>query len=176
MDLAPANQELSIVDKLFYGRPSYEFFLKNRLEATDDGYYDAILIDCPPSMGTLLLNALTAAELLIIPTQCEYYASRSLRDVLKLVELMRKKTNPTLAYRVLITMFDRRTILAKQVREEIIGVFGDHVFDTFITKTVRLEESPAHRASIFEHAPSSSGAYEYYRLCEEVLERVGSRQ
>jgi len=76
---------------------------------------------------------------------------------------------------ILITMFDRRTILAKQVRQEILEVFGDHVFDTFITKSVRLEESPAHRSSIFDHAPSSSGAYEYYRLCEEVLQRVGSK-
>ncbi len=76
---------------------------------------------------------------------------------------------------ILITMFDRRTILARQVREEIMDVFGDLVFDTIITKTVRLEESPAHRTSIFAHAPSSSGAYEYYRLCEEVLQRVGSK-
>ena len=75
---------------------------------------------------------------------------------------------------ILITMFDRRTILARQVREEIVEVFGEHVFDTYITKSVRLEESPAHRSSIFEHAPSSSGAFEYYRLCEEVLQRVGS--
>ncbi len=75
---------------------------------------------------------------------------------------------------IVVTMFDRRTVLARQVREQIDEVFGDLVFETNITKSVRLEESPAHRTSIFTHAPSSSGAYEYYRLCEEVLQRVGS--
>ena len=76
---------------------------------------------------------------------------------------------------VLVTMFDRRTVLAREVYEEIRNVFGPLLFDTLITKSVRLEEAPAHQASIFEHAPRSSGAYEYYRLCEEVVERVGSR-
>jgi chromosome partitioning protein len=111
----------------------------------------------------------------LIPIQASYFALEGTDDLLETIDKIKARPNTQLRMLgVLITMFDRRTILAREVREEIQEVFGDHVFDTFITKSVRLEESPAHRSSIFDHAPSSSGAYEYYRLCEEVLQRVGS--
>ena len=103
------------------------------------------------------------------------FALEGTDDLLDTIDKIKARPNTALKILgVLVTMFDRRTILSRQVSEEIQGVFGDLVFNTTITKSVRLEESPAHQCSIFEHAPSSSGAYEYYRLCEEVLERVGN--
>jgi chromosome partitioning protein len=137
--------------------------------------FDAFIIDTPPTLGLLTVNALVAASHVLIPIQASYFALEGTDDLLETIDKIKARPNTQLRMLgVLITMFDRRTILAKQVRQEIVEVFGEHVFDTFITKSVRLEESPAHRSSIFEHAPSSSGAYEYYRLCEEVLQRVGS--
>jgi chromosome partitioning protein len=138
--------------------------------------FDAVIIDTPPTLGLLTVNALVAATHVLIPIQASYFALEGTDDLLETIDKIKARPNTQLRMLgVLITMFDRRTILAKQVRQEILEVFGDHVFDTFITKSVRLEESPAHRSSIFDHAPSSSGAYEYYRLCEEVLQRVGSK-
>jgi chromosome partitioning protein len=111
----------------------------------------------------------------LIPIQASYFALEGTDDLLETIDKIKARPNTELRMLgVLITMFDRRTVLAKQVRAEIKQVFGKLLFKTQITKSVRLEESPAHRTSIFEHAPSSSGAYEYYRLCEEVLQRVGS--
>ena len=138
--------------------------------------FDAVIIDTPPTLGLLTVNALVAATHVLIPIQASYFALEGTDDLLETIDKIKARPNTQLRMLgILITMFDRRTILAKQVRQEILEVFGDHVFDTFITKSVRLEESPAHRSSIFDHAPSSSGAYEYYRLCEEVLQRVGSK-
>jgi chromosome partitioning protein len=138
--------------------------------------FDAVIIDTPPTLGLLTVNALVAATHVLIPIQASYFALEGTDDLLETIDKIKARPNTQLRMLgVLITMFDRRTILAKQVRAEIAEVFGEHVFDTFITKSVRLEESPAHRSSIFDHAPSSSGAYEYYRLCEEVLQRVGSK-
>lgn len=138
--------------------------------------FDAVIIDTPPTLGLLTVNALVAATHVLIPIQASYFALEGTDDLLETIDKIKARPNTQLRMLgILITMFDRRTILAKQVRQEILEVFGDHVFDTFITKSVRLEESPAHRSSIFDHAPSSSGAYEYYKLCEEVLQRVGSK-
>jgi chromosome partitioning protein len=145
-----------------------------RLKDCDEDF-DAVIIDTAPTLGLLTVNALVAASHVLIPIQASYFALEGTDDLLETIDKIKARPNTELRMLgILITMFDRRTILARQVREEIVEVFGEHVFDTYITKSVRLEESPAHRSSIFEHAPSSSGAFEYYRLCEEVLQRVGS--
>ena len=124
----------------------------------------------------MTVNALVAATHVLIPIQASYFALEGTDDLLETIDKIKARPNTQLRMLgILITLFDRRTILAKQVRQEILNVFGDLVFDTSISKSVRLEESPAHRSSIFAHAPSSSGAYEYYKLCEEVLQRVGSK-
>jgi chromosome partitioning protein len=169
LDLAPANQELGVVDKLLYGRPDYESLLKNRLKVTDNEYYDVILVDCPPALGTLVLNALTAAELLIIPTQCEYYASRSLHDVLQLVQLVREKTNAVLAYRVLITMFDRRNRISHVVREQLERTFSDVLLETIIDVDTKLRESPVFGQPVNLYAPNTRGAAQYRALAKELM-------
>jgi len=173
--IAPSRIAMAKLEVRMAGELDAPYRLKDCIDSLG-GEYDAIIIDTPPTLGLLTVNAMVAATHVLIPIQASYFALEGTDDLLETIDKIKARPNTELrVLGVLITMFDRRTILAREVREEILEVFGDHVFDTFITKSVRLEESPAHRSSIFDHAPSSSGAYEYYRLCEEVLQRVGSK-
>jgi chromosome partitioning protein len=168
--IAMAKLEVSLVGEL-----DAPYRLKDALDDVDEPQFDAIIIDTPPALGLTTLNALVAATHLLIPIQSSYFALEGTDDLLETVDKIKARPNTELQILgVLVTMFDRRTVLSRHVLEEIREVFGSLVFDTVVTKSVRLEESPAHRTSIFEHAPASSGAYEYYSLCEEVLQRVGS--
>lgn len=172
--IAPSRIAMAKLEVSMVGELDAPYRLKDRLDDISD-QYQAVIIDTPPTLGLTTVNALVAADNVIIPIQSSYFALEGTDDLLDTIDKIKARPNKGLRLLgVLITMFDRRTILSRQVSEEIHGVFGDLVFDTNITKSVRLEESPAHQCSIFEHAPSSSGAYEYYRLCEEVLERVGN--
>jgi chromosome partitioning protein len=173
--IAPSRIAMAKLDVRLIGELDAPYRLKDAIN-TVRRKFDAVIIDTPPTLGLLTVNALVAATHVLIPIQASYFALEGTDDLLETIDKIKARPNTQLRMLgILITMFDRRTILAKQVRQEILEVFGDHVFDTFITKSVRLEESPAHRSSIFDHAPSSSGAYEYYKLCEEVLQRVGSK-
>jgi chromosome partitioning protein len=172
--IAPSRIAMAKLDVRLVGELDAPYRLKDAIN-TVRRKFDAVIIDTPPTLGLLTVNALVAATHVLIPIQASYFALEGTDDLLETIDKIKARPNTQLRMLgVLITMFDRRTILAKQVRQEILEVFGKHVFETFITKSVRLEESPAHRSSIFDHAPSSSGAYEYYRLCEEVLQRAGS--
>ena len=135
--------------------------------------YDFIIIDTPPTLGLITVNALVASDYLIVPIQPSYFALEGTDDLLDTVEKVRARPNPNLkVLGVLITLLDKRTTLAKDIHEQIRQVFGEKVFETVISKSVRLEESPAFKESIFTFAPNSSGAVEYTRLCEEVMRRV----
>jgi chromosome partitioning protein len=172
--VAPSRIAMAKLEVSMVGELDAPYRLKDRLDELGDRF-QAVIIDTPPTLGLTTVNALVAATHVVIPIQASYFALEGTDDLLDTIDKIKARPNTELkVLGVLITMFDRRTILSRQVGEEIHGVFGDLVFDTYITKSVRLEESPAHQCSIFDHAPSSSGAYEYYRLCEEVLERVGS--
>ena len=173
--IAPSRIAMAKLEVRLVGELDAPYRLKDAIN-TVRRRFDAVIIDTPPTLGLLTVNALVAATHVLIPIQASYFALEGTDDLLETIDKIKARPNTQLRMLgVLITMFDRRTILAKQVRQEIQEVFGEHLFDTFITKSVRLEESPAHRCSIFDHAPSSSGAYEYYRLCEEVLQRVGTK-
>ena len=169
LDIVPANQQLALIDKLLYGQRNYEFRLQKRLNRMDQNLYDIVLLDCPPYFGTLTLNALTAAESLIIPAQCEFYASHSLRQIIELVKLVRNKTNAGLSYHVLITMFDRRNrinrVILEQMNEEMNGV----LYQTLIEVDTKLRESPVFGQPITLYAPNTRGAKQYRELAEEVL-------
>ena len=135
--------------------------------------YPHIVIDCPPTLGLLTVNALVAATHLLIPIQSSYFALEGTDDLLETIEKVRARANPALRILgVVITMHDKRTSLARDIRAQIQKVFGGKVFKTVITKSVRLEESPAYKESIFTFAPESTGATEYYSLCEEVIDRA----
>ncbi|HXH05648.1 MAG TPA: ParA family protein [Vicinamibacterales bacterium] len=170
--LAPARIALAKLEAKLVGEIDAHFRLKDRLEPIR-GRYPHIVIDCPPALGLLTVNALVAATHLLIPIQSSYFALEGTDDLLETVEKVRARANPGLRILgVVITMHDRRTALARDIRQQIDKVFGSKVFKTVISKSVRLEESPAYKESIFSFAPESSGATEYFRLCEEVMDRA----
>ena len=172
--VAPSRIAMAKLEVRMVGELDAPYRLKDAIN-TVRRRFDAVIIDTPPTLGLLTVNALVAATHVLIPIQASYFALEGTDDLLETIDKIKARPNTQLRMLgVLITMFDRRTILSKQVLEEIKSVFGPLVFETLITKSVRLEEAPAHQLSIFDHAPRSSGAYEYYRLCEEVLQRVGS--
>jgi chromosome partitioning protein len=172
LSIIPSRIGLAKLESKLVGEMDAHFRLKDKLEPVTKTH-DIILIDCPPALGLLTVNALVAATHLLIPIQSSYFALEGTDDLLETVEKVRSRANPGLEIMgVLITMHDKRTSLARDIRGQIQKVFGSKVFNTIITKSVRLEESPAYKESIFTFAPDSSGATEYYSLSEEVMERA----
>jgi chromosome partitioning protein len=170
--IAPSRIALAKLEAKLVGELDSHFRLKDRIEAIRKQFVH-IVIDCPPTLGLLTVNALVAATHLLIPIQSSYFALEGTDDLLETIEKVRARANPGLRILgVVITMHDKRTALARDIRIQIDKVFGKKVFKTVITKSVRLEESPAYKESIFSFAPDSTGATEYYRLCEEVMDRV----
>jgi len=173
--VAPARIGLAKLEARLVGELDAHFKLKDKI-AKLEGEYANIVIDCPPALGLLTVNALVAATYLLIPIQSSYFALEGTDDLLETIEKVRQRPNPALRILgVVVTMHDKRTALARDIREQIQKVFGGKVFNTVIAKSVRLEESPAYKESIFTFAPDSSGATDYYSLCEEVIERVEAR-
>jgi chromosome partitioning protein len=170
--VAPSRIALAKLEAKLVGEMDAHFRLKDKLEPILEEYPN-VVIDCPPTLGLLTVNALVAATHLLIPIQSSYFALEGTDDLLETIEKVRARPNPALRILgVVITMHDKRTALARDIRTQIQKVFGGKVFKTVITKSVRLEESPAYKESIFTFAPESTGATEYYRLCEEVIDRA----
>ena len=145
-----------------------------RLIANIQHRYDVIFIDCPPSLGLLTVNALTAADAVLIPLQCEYYALEGLTQLLATIDLVRDHLNPSLALNgVVLTMFDARTNLSADVAAEARQHLGDRVYDTVIPRSVRLSEAPSHGLPISSYAPASRGAEAYDALAVEFRARIG---
>jgi chromosome partitioning protein len=172
LSIAPARIALAKLESRLVGELDAPFRLKDELAALN-GQFQNVVIDCPPALGLLTVNALVASTHLLIPIQSSYFALEGTDDLLETIEKVRQRPNPALRILgVVITMHDKRTALGRDIREQIQKVFGGKVFKTVISKSVRLEESPAYKESIFTFAPDSSGATEYYSLCEEVMDRV----
>ena len=172
LSIAPSRIALAKLEAKLIGEMDAHFRLKDKIEPIRS-QYPHIVIDCPPTLGLLTVNALVAATHLLIPIQSSYFALEGTDDLLETIEKVRARPNPALRILgVVITMHDKRTALARDIRAQIQKVFGGKVFKTVITKSVRLEESPAYKESIFTFAPDSTGATEYYSLCEEVIDRA----
>ncbi|HTO86474.1 MAG TPA: ParA family protein [Thermoanaerobaculia bacterium] len=172
LDLAPARISLAKIEAKLLGEFDSHFRLREKIDPVRRKY-DAVLIDTPPTLGLITVNAMVASSHILIPIQSSYFALEGTDDLLETIDKIKARPNPHLRILgVVITLHDRRTVLGKDVYKQIASVFGDKLFKTTISKSVRLEESPAHGESIFSYAPRSSGAAEYYSLSEEVLSRV----
>ena len=168
LDLAPATRDLVGAEIELVSAPDREHRLQEAL-APVRGRYAFVLIDCPPSLGLLTLNALRAADSVLVPLQCEYYALEGLTALLDTVGRVRDGLNPQLALEGLVlTMFDGRNSLARQVHEEVRTHFGDQVFRTVIPRNVRVSESPSHGMPVVSYDPSSRGAVAYRHLAREI--------
>ena len=172
LDVVPARITLAKFESKMLGELDGHFRLKDRLKPLVK-QYQYIVIDTPPTLGLLTVNALVAATHLLVPIQSSYFALEGTDDLLETVEKIKARPNPSLEFLgVVITLHDKRTILGRDIKNHIKEVFGTKVFKTIISRSVRLEESPAYKESIFSYSPNSSGALEYYRLSEEVIGRV----
>ncbi len=168
----PANINLAGAEIEMVNLMSRETKLRSALNKIRDDY-DFILIDCPPSLGLLTVNALTAADSIIIPIQCEFYALEGVAQLLNTIEMVRSNLNPLLAFEGLVmTMFDIRTNLSRQVVDEVKSNFGGLVYDTIIPRSVRLSEAPSYGKPVIDYDRKSRSAEIYLRLAEEVLSRV----
>lgn len=170
LDLIPANISLAGAEIELVGMKDREYRLRNALQVIKNNYH-YVFIDCPPSLGLLTINALTAADRVLIPIQCEYYALEGVGQLLQTINLVQRRLNPQLELEgVLLTMFDARTNLAIQVVDEVKDFFGNKVFQTIIPRNVRLSEAPSHGKPVITYDPRSRGAQLYQELAQEVME------
>jgi len=169
LDIVPSNATLAVLEKALYGRRRYEHLLKRAAMDMDPALYDYVLIDCPPSLGPLTLNALTLSELVIVPTQAEYYALRSLQNIFQLIRLVRDKTNVGLRYRILVTMYDRRNSICVETLGQMRRRFASALFDAVIDVDTKLRECPLAGVPITVYKPSARAALQYRALAEELL-------
>jgi chromosome partitioning protein len=172
LQVLPANPDLVGAEIELVDTPRREYKLKEAIQLIRDEY-DYVLIDCPPSLGLLTLNALTAADTFVVPLQCEYYALEGLSQLLNTAGLIKKNINPNLRIEgIVLTMFDTRNNLSHQVVAEIQTHFGDKVFKSIIPRNVRLSEAPSHGQPIMTYDAKSIGSQKYFELAEELDKKV----
>ncbi|MGD2134888.1 MAG: AAA family ATPase [Gemmatimonadales bacterium] len=176
LDVVPATQDLVGAEVELVNWPKRERVMRKTLVPATRNRYEFVLIDCPPSLGLLTLNMLTAADAVLIPIQCEYYALEGLSKLLNTIRLVQQNTNPDLAIEgVLLTMYDARLNLSKQVANEAKEYFGHQVYRTVIPRNVRLAEAPSFGKPILLYDVQSVGAKSYLLLAQEVLRRTARR-
>ena len=171
LDIIPSSLRITEAEQYLPVQTNYAQKLKNALTVSELGY-DFIISDCPPSMGAITTTALTAADLLVIPTQAEYFSAYALRDMMTFIRQVRKEANPGLAYRILITMLDQRNRTHRQIREQLQQTFGIGLFETVIEIDTRLRESPIIGVPITKYRPNSRGSLQYRVLAQELMDYV----
>jgi chromosome partitioning protein len=172
LDLVPTGRDLVGIEVEFVGEAGWEHRLEQLL-ATVTADYDTVLLDCPPSLGHLTVSALTAADSILVPLQCEYFALEGVSALLSTVERVQSGLNPRLAIAgILLTMYDDRTNLSREVMDEVRRHFPDKVFDTVVPRNIRLAEAPSHGLPIFQYDIRSRGAEAYLALAREFLRRA----
>jgi chromosome partitioning protein len=172
LDLVPSQRDLVGIEVELVGEKGWETRLKRVLGEVADRY-DTILIDCPPSLGHLTVNALTAADGLLVPLQCEYFALEGISELLATVKRIQGSLNPKLVIAgIVLTMYDDRTNLSKDVAEEIRSHFAEKVYETVVPRNIRLAEAPSHGLPIFQYDIKSRGAEAYLALARELIRRA----
>ena len=176
LDLLPSNIDLAAAELMLVNEVAREQSLM-RVLAPLRIKYDFILVDCPPSLGLLTINALTAADGVIVPLECEYYALRGMGQLMDSIERIKERLNPRLQVDgIVATMVDSRTLHSKEVLARVHEAFGNRLFDSVIRKTIRFAEAPVAGEPILTYAPASPGAASYRKLAQEVMDRVATRQ
>ncbi len=170
LDLIPSNSEMGLTERFLPIRQDYKSILKTALETIS--HYDLIILDCPPSLGVVTLNAITAADLLIIPTQAEYFSAYALRNMMSMIQSIRKSENPGLKYRILITMLDIRIGSHNTLSQQLKTTFDAAVFDTMIQTDSKLRECAIAGQPITHYLPSSRSAQQYTTLAQELTQYV----
>jgi chromosome partitioning protein len=169
--LLPSNSEIGLAERVLPTHSGYENFLRKSLFSIDK-MFDFVIIDCPPFLGAITLNAMTASDLLILPTQAEYYSVFALRNMMNQIRLVRGNGNPGLRYRLLITMFDKRNGIHRTLAEHLRTTFSKGVLESVIEVDTRLRESPLARMPIVFHATKSRSAMQYRFLAQEIIQYV----
>lgn len=171
LDIIPSHIDLVGAEIEMINLPNREFMLRNALEKIKDDY-DFIIIDCSPSLGLITVNALTAADSVLVPVQCEFFALEGLGKLLNTIKIVQGRLNSDLEIEgILLTMYDTRTRLANQVVDEVKTHFQELVFDTVVHRTIKLSEAPSHGETIILHDAASKGAINYLNLTREILQR-----
>jgi chromosome partitioning protein len=175
-DIAPSNRDLAGAEVELVNELARETRLKvalAKLPMTEDAQpYDYVLLDCPPALNLVTVNALTAASAVMIPMQCEYYALEGLSDLVNTIKKVRAHLNPTLEIEGLLrTLFDNRNMLANQVSAQLISHFGDKVYKTIIPRNIRLAEAPSYGLSVLSYDKNSKGAVAYMELAQEIMQK-----
>jgi chromosome partitioning protein len=176
LDIVPSNAGMFTINRQLFQLGDYEYNLRRTLNGPAAADYEFVILDCPPSLGPLTFNALTAADLLIVPTQCEYFSIQALMDMFELVNVVRDRTNPALLYRLLVTMFDKRGSFHARMLQQLREYFDEGILQTVIGFDTKLREAQAAGQPITVHAPLSRGAQQYRQLAEELLTYVPNKQ
>lgn len=171
LSLLPASAELGLAERFLPARPGYEMTLAKAIKEANLPY-DYIILDCPPFLGAVTMNALMASHLLVMPTQAEFFSINALRNMMSVVRRVRGQGNPHLTYRLLLTMFDRRNRIHRTMGEQLRATFGTGVLETIIETDTKLRESPIAGLPIIFHAPKSRAALQYRALAQEILTYV----
>jgi chromosome partitioning protein len=171
LDLIPSNLRIETSEQFLPVRTNYTTILKRAISAANPPY-DYILLDCPPALGAITQNALAAADLLLIPTQAEYFSAYALRNMMSLVRRIREEDNPNLAYRILVTMLDNRNRTHRNIHEQLRSTFSEGVFNTVIEMDTKLRESSIAGLPISQYKPSARGTTQYHVLAQELIEYV----
>jgi len=166
VDLVPANLDLAGAEAELMGEIGWDRTLRDALESLAN--YDLVFIDCPPSLGVLTTNALVAAQIVIVPLQCEYLALRALKQLQKIIAKVKRKANPGLEMRILRTMYDPRTVHSREIFDEIARVGGNQVFHTFIRRTIKFADATVEGEPILRYAKDSEAASAYRELAKEI--------
>ena len=172
LDLVASHSSIETAEQYLPVRAHYTLGLRKAIEAAAPGPYDFIIMDCPPFLGAISINALSAADLLIIPTQAEYFSAYALRNMMSMIRRVRQESNPTLGYRILITLLDRRNRTHRSIQEQLQSTFGDGLFRSVIEIDTKLRESAIAGMPITRYRPGARSALQYRELAQELNEYV----
>lgn len=176
IDIIPAHPTIESAEQYLPIRTNYITTLRRAIENASPLPYDYILLDCPPFLGAITQNALSAAKLLIVPTQAEFFSAYALRNMMGMIRRVRQDSNPNLAYRILITMLDRRNRTHRNIEEQLKNTFGKGLFETVIEIDTKLRESPIAGLPITQYKPGSRGSQQYRILAQELMEYAKEKQ